>query len=233
MLILFRTVLISPVRGDRNKKKAAKRFYYIPFAMKTNIDPPSSKTYHGGRILMIGKYVQRKNHILLIKAVEQIQEKIPVTLTLIGSTNGKGLVENKDNITRYIHENKLMTFIEQKNVIPYHELQNEYRNYDMFVLPSRDEEVGVSVLEAMSHGLPVICSNTAGAADFIRNKKNGIVFKSDDLQSLTSAIEYCFYSPEHLISMGENSRKLVYKYHSPELYYCRMMILIKKILKQQ
>ena len=55
-------------------------------------------------------------------------------------------------------------------------------------LPSSDEPAAVSHLEAMSHSLPVICSDSNGTRCYIRQGENGYVFRTGDaLESARAA----------------------------------------------
>lgn len=228
--VMLKSALVTPVKGEKVRRKAAKRFYYLPFVMDTKIPKRSRNTYHGGKVLMIGKYVPRKNHLLLLDAISEINAELRIKLTMIGATTGQGLEKYKQRVTAYINENEMQSYVEQKEIMTYDKLQRFYREFDLFVLPSRDEEVGVSVLEAMANGLPVICSDTAGASDFIRQEQNGFVFKSDDKESLKQAIQYCLHDKLRTIAMGEKSRQIVQTYYSPNLYYKRIQLLTEKII---
>lgn len=69
------------------------------------------------------------------------------------------------------------------------EISNIYESVDCFVLPSYSETFGVSYLEAISSGVPVIATRCGGPEDFI-NEKNGILVEKDDVDSLTAAMRY-------------------------------------------
>ncbi len=224
-----KSVIITPVKGSRTKPKMVKRFFYIPFVMHTEQSVEKENAVNG-KILTIGKYIPRKNHLLLIDALNELSEEFVFELVMIGATTGKGLEEYKQRVTDYIRTKGMQSYVHQRDVVPYAEMQNLYYEFDLFVLASRDEEVGVSVLEAMAHGLPVICSDTAGASDFIRQEQNGMVFKSDDKESLKDAISFCLRDKTRLLNMGEHSRKIVKHYYSPDTYYNRIQLLINKIL---
>lgn len=60
---------------------------------------------------------------------------------------------------------------------------------DVFVLPTRYEPFGMVIVEAMASGLPVVVSETAGAAELIRHGENGfLVAEPDDIDGFADGI---------------------------------------------
>ena len=97
-------------------------------------------------------------------------------------------------------------------------MQREYALHDLFVLPSREEPASVSLLEAMAHSLPVICSDSNGTQCYIRPGENGYVFGTDDLDGLVAAMERITEDRERLKAMGRRSYELVVSEHAPSRY---------------
>ncbi|MFH1769699.1 MAG: glycosyltransferase family 4 protein [Parcubacteria group bacterium] len=60
---------------------------------------------------------------------------------------------------------------------------------DMFIRPSRSEGLGVSFLEAMAAGVPIIATLVGGIPDFLKDEETGLMCKPDDPQSIVKAIE--------------------------------------------
>lgn len=72
---------------------------------------------------------------------------------------------------------------------------------DLYVQPSRREGFGMSVVEAMMHGLPVIASQTGGLTEIIHHGRNGLLVPPDNSIELAAAIQRC-------ISQGLFRKKL-------------------------
>ena len=64
------------------------------------------------------------------------------------------------------------------------------------VLPSIEEGFGLVVPQALSCGLPCIVSDAVGAADLIRHRENGSVFRSTDSSSLASELVHWKQNPQ-------------------------------------
>jgi glycosyltransferase involved in cell wall biosynthesis len=62
------------------------------------------------------------------------------------------------------------------------------RGLDVFVLSSLHEGVPISLLEAMSMGIPVVCTRVGGIPEVITHNHNGLLVEPDDANSLAAAV---------------------------------------------
>ena len=62
------------------------------------------------------------------------------------------------------------------------------KDYDLLVQPSVIEGFGLTVIEGIAAGLPVVVSNAEGPAEIARNFTGGWIFRRDNDSSLTEAI---------------------------------------------
>ena len=119
---------------------------------------------------------------------------------------GDGSLRNKymEQVRTQNLEEKV-TFIGNLNNIP-----EFLASLDFYIQPSVTEGFPLSVLEAMASGLPVICSDAGGMKDMIQNGENGILYKSNDLNSLYKGISYLLsMSKDELFELGQNAKKTV------------------------
>lgn len=82
-----------------------------------------------------------------------------------------------------------------------------YQKADVFVLPSLGEGMAQVGIEAMSSGLPVICTDVSGVNDVIVNGANGFVIPASDEESITNRMEWFIENPDQIEQMGKNARK--------------------------
>lgn len=90
------------------------------------------------------------------------------------------------------------------------ELPEFYALAECFVLPSREEEWGLVVNEAMACGLPVLLSRVAGCArDLARDGENGFLFDPFDVAVLSARLETMARQPELSARMGRVSEQII------------------------
>jgi len=77
------------------------------------------------------------------------------------------------------------------------------------VRPSRSEGLGVSFLEAMAAGLPIIGTPVGGIPDFLKDGETGLFTKVDDPEDLAKKIELLFSDEALRQKLVRNGRKLV------------------------
>lgn len=65
---------------------------------------------------------------------------------------------------------------------------NHLKNFDIFVLASKNEGLGTSVMDAMAAQICCICTNAGGIPELIDNNENGILVKKEDPQELAKSI---------------------------------------------
>jgi glycosyltransferase involved in cell wall biosynthesis len=86
------------------------------------------------------------------------------------------------------------------------------RNCDVYILPSYNEGLPISVLEAMSYGKPIVSTTVGGIPEVVKPGYNGWLFKPGDQDSLTTILKEIITKESELKILGENSRALTRDY---------------------
>lgn len=116
-------------------------------------------------ILQVSRLVKVKNIDKSIKAVKVlIDNGYKVHFNVVG----KG--REKENLLKLVAKKNLEEKITFYDYIDSKEkMLNIYRENDIFLLPSKNETFGISYIEALSQGLPIIGMNNGGVSGFFKN----------------------------------------------------------------
>jgi len=83
------------------------------------------------------------------------------------------------------------------------------KSFDIFVMPSKEEGLGTSVLDAQAVGLPVVATTAGGLPEMIENRVNGILVEPQNPLQLSSAILDLALNPSERQNMGRKARESV------------------------
>ena len=88
---------------------------------------------------------------------------------------------------------------------------------DVFIHPSHSESFGISILEAMDYGLPIITTSIGGIPDLVTDGINGIIVTPGDRQQIMSAMMKLISDEKLRIKLGANSIIAAKKFYLPEI----------------
>lgn len=172
-------------------------------------------------LLYVGRLTPSKGVHYLIEVVKRIKSKF-IRLHLVGAD---GYPDN------WLNENisPLSDRIFYYGSMPHSQLSKIYKKSDLFVFPSLYEGFGLVVLEAMSHGLPVIATDTGIASELLSNDKLGSVFPIRNMDLLEQKILYYYQNKNDLLNIGLRAQEKVRDY-SWEKYRNDLTFFIKSCL---
>jgi len=99
--------------------------------------------------------------------------------------------------------------VEFLNHIPNEDLPKYLHKADIFVRPSLSEGFGISFIEAMAAGLPVIATPVGGIVDFLEDEETGLFCKVKNPESIAKAVERLISDKTLRSKIITNAKKMV------------------------
>jgi len=135
---------------------------------------------------------QYKGHEQVINVIGKLKNKFPgIRYILAGQYDADEKIRIRDLIVANdVEQQVILTGFIKEN-----ELSDHFLLADVFVLPSKKEGFGIVFIEALACGLPVICGNSDGSVDAIRNGELGRAINVENLEALEEAISENLETP--------------------------------------
>lgn len=182
------------------------------------------------RLLCVGRISPEKGTHVLLDAFELIVQKFPdATLTIVGPEwiapreditdlcLGKETVNGLETFYRggYLQQlkqklspaaAKQVTFT---GIAAHNEIPTFYERADIYVCPSLYESFGVSVLEAMVGGVPVVATRVGAVPELITDGHTGLVVENPDSPAIAGAVIRLFANASLRNSIASSAREAV------------------------
>lgn len=154
-------------------------------------------------ILFVGRIDDpRKGLPLLFNAFRQVLLSRDAALLIVG----KG---NRSKLNTMACELGILSDVHFAGYVDDVHLRMIYQLCDVYVIPSRLEGFGLTILEAMSAGKPIVATNVGAIPELIKNMENGILVESNDAQGLANTILQFISNTSYSNAVGETNKKVL------------------------
>ena len=130
------------------------------------------------RLIYVGDFSKNKNLLRVLHALDELIKITDVNFTVIGG--------GRTNVVKQCKKRKYVRFlgrIDNKDLI-----SKELCQHNIFIMPSIYETFGLAYVEALFHGLPVICSKGQGIDGFFHSKDMVVTVNPKSVESIKKAI---------------------------------------------
>jgi glycosyltransferase involved in cell wall biosynthesis len=94
-----------------------------------------------------------------------------------------------------------------------------FREASIFALPSYGEGVPVSLIEAMSYGLPSVVTNVGGIPETVKEGVEALIISPGDISALSAALVRLLKAPDLRIRLGQAARLRSQKCYSSQAFF--------------
>ena len=172
--------------------------------------PHTNKILHNKFVLLfMGRLGTRKGIYDLVDVL--VKHKAEFNGKMQFLFGGDGEVEQIQTI---IKENGLENIAQYQGWVNGEKKEKLLNLADAYILPSYNEGLPISILEAMSYGLPTISTKVGGIPEIIADGVNGYLITSGDKDAIYASIKKLLDNPELAKQMGAKSLERV-KEHLP------------------
>ena len=109
-------------------------------------------------------------------------------------------------------------------------LPRQFKACDIFIRPSLSEGQGISFLEGMAAGLPVIATPVGGIPDFLKDGETGLFCEPKNPESIAKAVTKLMDDPALVARLKENALKMIKERYDWDLIASEMKSKVFRIL---
>jgi glycosyltransferase involved in cell wall biosynthesis len=203
---------------------ARTQLHLVPVTNGVPMNPTASERSEPPEVLFVARMHPRKRPLLFVDMAKSLlEEELDARFTLVGPDEGEGAA-----LRAAIKD---CARISWEGALPPDEIPRRIAAASVYVLPSVREPYPMSVLEAMSVGLPVVISADCGLAPLVRRTDCGLVIDGE-LPAFVAAVKSILADRSLARAMGERGRqaaqndcsmravgdRLLYIYREPRSY---------------
>lgn len=201
-------------------------YNFIDTDVYKNVENDSFKKYiapDGEKILMhTSNFRPVKRVADTIKILAKVKKEIPAKLVLIGDGPDRSDCEH---LVRELELQKDVFFLGKQDG-----LADLLSVADVFLMPSQSESFGLSALEAMSCGIPVVSSSVGGLPELIVHNEVGFIAEIGDVDRMAKYTVDLLTNEKKYNAFSRNSRDRAVKHFDKNLILPKYIKYYEKVL---
>ena len=158
------------------------------------------------KILYVSKIDLYKNQVKILEAINLLKNKFNVKLSLVGSYD----LKNKNLLLDKINNLKIVDQVKILGKIKYKDLPDLYDSHDLKLYASKSETFGMTMLEAMKCGLPVLATDNQISREILSNAG---FFCKDSIIDINNSIENIIIKKNNIRKKILEGKKISEKYN--------------------
>ena len=180
-------------------------------------------------VLFLGELGKRKGCYDIPAVIERVKKSVPNVKFILA---GAGSDADEKAIRKLIEEKGITENAVFPGWVRDDAKDKLLREADVFFLPSYNEGMPMSVLDAMGYGLPVVSTNVGGIPKIVRDGENGYCCEAGDADSMSKAIVKLMINDTQRKNAEKGSVSIVKEKYSLEAHIARIEREYSNLLKR-
>lgn len=131
----------------------------------------------------VGRLAYNKGVDVLLQAISiLVCDRVLLRCVLVGDG------EDRNKLERMAYKLNISSYVDFVGAISRVDVYSSFKGFDIAVVPSREEGFGLSAIEAMACGVPLVASAVDALCELIIDGETGILVPSDDPTALATAL---------------------------------------------
>lgn len=190
------------------------RTLHNPINIKTKGYTKRKKSNDELRVLFLGFLIPSKGILDILRIAKKCYDNDIKNIKFVIA--GKGELEEK--IKTFIENNSLIDIVRFVGWVSGNQKCELLKTSDIFFLPSYNEGMPISILEAMSYSLPIVSTRISGIPDLVIDEFNGYLFEPGQIDQFYEVIMKMKNNKKLIEKLGHNSFKHVHYFSSDSVF---------------
>jgi glycosyltransferase involved in cell wall biosynthesis len=162
-------------------------------------------------VLYCARLQSRKRPEAFVEMASLLHERgVAARFAMVGPDEGR-----LDAVKHLVAERGLREVVKYEGALRYDQVLGRLRRAAVYVLPSVDEPFPMSLLEALSLGVPSVCTDTCGIAELVAQYRAAVVTDGSPEQ-LADAVQHLLDDDDARVALSRRARKVVREVFSIE-----------------
>ena len=186
---------------------------------------PLSNKKREKNVLFIGRICKEKGIFDLIKAWKKVRAAFQDAMLLVAGDDYTG-----GELLKQLELLNIGNSVRIIGPLPNLKVPNIMQESNLFCLPSYGEGTPVSIMEAMSCGLPIVATRVGGIPDIVCHNQNGLLVEKGDIQGLAEAMISLLGNSDVMDRFGQAARMFACENFDGEKSAKRLISLYQELV---
>ena len=182
-------------------------------------------------VLYTGRIELNKGSLELLRSIDRVASQFPDVEYVVAGGRHNSIDDR--SLDGALGRNGTREHVRLLGHVPWQQLADCYRRASVFVMPSYYETFGISVIEAMAFGLPVVATSVGGLPEVVEDGVTGILVPPGNSEALADAIIRLLRDPDLRQRMGWAGQERVRAEFTVDQVVAQTLAVYESVVRKQ